>query len=206
MSRTRSISRLVAIPAAIAIAVMALAGCSPTQAGAAATIGNARITTQQLDVKVNDLHKALKGAEPQGAKPAKTVSYVLQTMITNALVAAAAVNNKVTVKPTDVAASRAALEQQNGGAAGLNKLAANQGIAPSQIDSILYSNAAVAGLGKKLLPNGSQAEQQAAVKTYLSKLSKDLNTTVSPRYGVWDDASLSIQPAPASVSSPTPSS
>lgn len=205
MSRTRSTSRLVAIPVAIAAAVLALAGCSPVQAGAAATLGSARITTQQLDTKVNDLHKALKGQEPQNATAAKTVSYVLQTMITNSLIAVAATKNGVTVKPTDVAASRAALEQQNGGKAGLDKLAANQGIAPSQIDTILWSNAAINGLGKKLVPNGSQQQQQTAVKAYLTKLSKDLNTTVSPRYGQWDSASLSIVPTSNSVSSPRPS-
>lgn len=193
-----------AIPVALAAAVLAVAGCSPVQAGAAATLGSGRITTQQLDAKVNDLHQALGGAEPQGTQPAKTVSYVLQTMITNELVAVAAAKNNVTVKPTDVAAQRAALESQNGGKAGLDKLAANQGIPPSQIDTILWSNVAINELGKKLAPDGTQAEQQQSVKPYLSKLSVDLKTTVSPRYGTWDAQTLSIVANPDSLSTPRP--
>jgi peptidyl-prolyl cis-trans isomerase SurA len=197
--------RYVAVPVAIAAALLAVAGCSPQQAGSAATIGSARITTKALDLKVQDLHAALKGAEPQSATAAKTVSYVLQTLITNDLIVVAATKNGVTVKPTEVAAARAALESSNGGKAGLDKLAANQGIPPSQIDSILYSNAAITALGKKLVPNGTAAQQQTAVKAYLVKLSKDLNTSVSPRYGKWDGASLSIVAAPNSVSSARPS-
>jgi hypothetical protein len=205
VSRTWSTRRYVAVPVAIAAALLAIAGCSPQQAGSAATIGGARITTATLDTKVNDLHTALKGAEPQGTSATKTVSYVLQTLITNDLIAVAATKNGVKVKPTEVAAARAALETANGGKAGLDKLAANQGIPPSQIDAILYSNAAITALGKKLVPNGTTQQQQTAVKAYLIKLSKDLNTTVSPRYGKWDGASLSVVPATSSVTKPAPS-
>jgi hypothetical protein len=205
VSRTWSTRRYVAVPVAIAAALLAIAGCSPQQAGSAATIGGARITTKTLDAKVNDLHAELKGGEPQGTTPAKTVSYVLQTLITNDLIAVAAVKNDIKVKPTEVAMARAALENANGGKAGLDKLAANQGIPPSQVDVILYSNAAITALGKKLVPNGTADQQKTAVKAYLVKLSKDLNTTVSPRYGSWDAASLSISPATSSVSNPAPS-
>ncbi len=205
MSRTWSTRRLVVVPITVAAALLAIAGCSPTQAGSAATMGNARITTQQLDTKVNDLHAVLKGAEPQSAKPAKTVAYVLQTMITNRLIFVAAVKQNIKVLPTEVAAARATLESNNGGKAGLDKLAANQGIPPSQVDAILASNAIIQRLGAQLAPTGTTQQRNTAVNKYLSGLSVELKTTVSPRYGAWDSTSLSIVPAPDSVSSPAPS-
>ena len=205
MSRSWSSRHMMAAVVAVAGVALALGGCSPVQAGAAATYGNNRITTTLLDTKVNDLRAALNGADPQGATPARTVSYVLQTLITNDLVMLAGAKEGVQVTPTEVAVQRATLQSQHGGKAGLDKLAAQQGIPPSQLDAILESNLIIQKLGKKLAPSGTAAQQQTAVRVYLTGLSAQLKTKVSPRYGTWDSTTLSIAPVTNSVSTPAPS-
>jgi hypothetical protein len=203
VSRFKLSSRVMTVVVALAGVGLSLSACSPAQAGAAATMGNNRITTSYLNKNVNDLRATLNGANPQGTTAAKTVSYVLQTLITNELIHVAGIDNGITVTPTTVAASRAALEAQHGGKAGLDKLAASQGLPPMQVDTILRSNAIISELGKKLAPTGAAAAQGTAVKDYLSKLSITLKTTVSPRYGTWDAANLQVAPATTGVSSTT---
>ena len=205
MSRIRSMRRFVAVPVAMAAALLAIAGCSPTQAGAAATIGHERITTSQLDATVNNLRGALNGNDPQGSTAASTVTSVLQIMVNDRLFHIAATKNSIVILPTEVASSRATLESQNGGKANFESSAAKNGIPPTMIDTILESNAILNRLGKQLVPKGTSAQQQVALRLYLTKLSAELNTKVSPRYGTWDSTRLAIVPNSNAVSSAAPS-
>jgi len=73
---------------------------------------------------------------------------------------------------------------------------AEQGVAPSQVQGIIRLNIQAQQLGVKLLPNGTPEEQGQAVVTALGDLSNELDVTASPRFGVWDSASLQIGATP----------
>ena len=75
-------------------------------------------------------------------------------------------------------------------------------VAPSQLESIIRLQLQAQDLGIALNPSGSAEEQGRAVFEAAGALSEELQTTVSPRYGTWDPATLALGPTPDDLSAP----
>ena len=85
------------------------------------------------------------------------------------------------------------------------QLAAGQLVPPSRLDEF----ARTVALNEKLLPVVApdvtdQNAQTAALIEVLGELSVELGTGVSPRYGSWDPADLTVALPPNDISSPAP--
>lgn len=184
----------------LAVAGLLLTACGGQTAGSAATFGDQRITEQQLNAEVESILTA-KGQPVDSADPTLT-SQTLSRMLTVALVDELATREGAAVTQGQIDEQRAAYEAQAGGPAEVERIFAEQGIAPSQITAIITLNLQAQALGPILDPHGSAEEQGQAVFAAAAALSDELDTTVSPRFGTWDATSLTVGPMADDLSSP----
>lgn len=187
MTRAR---RLTIVAASAALAVAALAGCSNASAGAAATLGDTRISEQQLATEVQAVQVA-KG-QPANAPDESLTQQTLGRLITMELLDRLTEREGIVVTQGMVDEQLANYEGQAGDRQKLEQLFIEQNVAPSQLESIVRLQVQAQQLGIKLNPRGSADEQGQAVFDAASALSKELQTTVSPRFGLWDPAALRV--------------
>jgi SurA N-terminal domain len=199
MTTTRR-PRLAPIAAVMAAAILLLAACGNADPGTAATVGDTRISEQALGDQVQAILTA-QGQPVTTADEALT-SQTLGRMITLEVVDRLAKKEGISVTQGQIDEQMAAAVAQTGDMAALEKVYAEQGIAPSQIESFVTLNIQAQQLGISLLPEGSAEQQGQAVFDAAVALSEELDTTVSPRFGVWDASRLGLGPAPDDLSTP----
>ncbi|HAN72803.1 MAG TPA: hypothetical protein DCQ36_14600 [Actinobacteria bacterium] len=193
--------RLVLAAAALATAtVVALTGCANQEAGSAVTFTDGRISDSELSEAVADILTA-KG-QSTSTPDAALVQQTLGRMISQRMVSQLAVQEGIEVTQGQVDEMRANYEAQVGGAEALDGVFLRENIAPSQVESVLRLQLEAQELGYVFNPRGSAEEQGLAVFQRASALSEELETTVSPRFGTWDPATLSLGAAPADLSTP----
>lgn len=197
MTRTR---RLTIAVASAAVAVAALAGCSSTTAGAAATIGDTRISEQELASQVQAIQVA-KG-QPANAPDASLTQQALGRLITIELLDRLAAREGVVITQGMVDEQVANYEGQAGDRQQLEQLFLEQNVAPSQLEDIIRLQVTAQQLGIALNPRGSAEEQGQAVFDAASALSTELETTVSPRFGLWDPTALRVGGVSSDLSVP----
>jgi hypothetical protein len=198
--RTSPVRTTIAIAAAALAAAVALTGCANQQAGSAATLGDSRITETTVSDQVQDI-LAAKG-QPVTSVDATLPSEVLRRIITTELVDRVAADNGIVITQGQIDEQYANYEGQTGDQAAVEKLFIEQGIAPSQIESILRLNLQAQAIGIALDPQGSAEQQGQAVLDAVVKKSDELDVTVSPRFGTWDGAAIKVGPVPNDLSTP----
>ncbi|MER5981058.1 SurA N-terminal domain-containing protein [Streptomyces sp. NPDC001857] len=179
------------LSAAIVAAGPLLTACgNEAHPGAAAVVGGQRITVSQLEERVDEVRAAQRAAVPDDARYAQVVARTgtlardtLHGMILDQVLHRAAADAGVTVSRKEVQAMRAGLEQQAGGAKGLETTWLQQyGIPPQRLDDNLRLQLEAQKLAARL---GADTSQPAFWKA-LSKASRDLGVDLNPRYGDWD--------------------
>lgn len=186
-------SRLAAA-ALLATVALVTSACSGAQtAGSAATVGDTRISEQQLADQVSAVLDAQ--GQPAVSDDAALTSTTLTRMITIELVRVLAAQEGVVITQGQIDQQIAAYTEQAGSQEAVDTTFAQQGIAPNEIEDVVRVNLEAAALGPKLLPDGSADEQSQAVFTAVSSLSDDLEVEVSPRFGAWDSANLRVAAA-----------
>jgi hypothetical protein len=188
------------VVAAVLAGGLLVAGCSAPQAGAAATIGDSRITETQLTEQVQAALEAQR--QPVDSANAELTSKTLSRMITVDLVDRLAAKNGIAVTQGDIDQTLAQYDQQAGGRDQVLTVFAEQGVAPSQIEPLVRMNLQAQALGVKLAPHGSADEQGKAVFEAVNVLSDELGVTTSPRFGTWDALGLAVGPSPDDLSAP----
>ena len=188
--------------AALAATVVGVSACGPLHEGAAATVGNTRISVAALNAAVT---KAT--ATPSADAPAdrtSTVQSSLTALIQGDLIADGAKAKGVTVSESDIQAFLATQRQTNGTDAGT---AQANGIALSDLHQAVYEAlllnkliAAVAG------GSTDQTAQQKALTDYLGTVAKQEGISVNPRYGAWNATQFDVVASdPFASSSPAAS-
>ncbi|WP_225837992.1 SurA N-terminal domain-containing protein, partial [Streptomyces sp. NK08204] len=179
------------LTAAIAAAAPLLTACgNDAHPGAAAVVGGQRITVAQLQNRVNEVRKAQRAAVPDEAQYQQVLASTgsltrdtLHNMVLDRVLRRAARDADVTVTRREVQQMRAGLEQQAGGAKGLQMVWLQKyGIAPERLDDNLRLQLEAQKLASKL---GTDTTQPAFWKA-LSKASAELHIDLNPRYGSWD--------------------
>jgi outer membrane murein-binding lipoprotein Lpp len=179
--------------AAVLAAGLFLSGCStPPQAGAAAIVGDSRITQQQLATEVQQILEAQRQPvdSPNEALSQKTLS----RMITIELVDQLAAQNGVVISQGDIDETLSSYDQQVGSREQVESVFAEQDVAPQQIQTLVRMNLQAQALGVKLDPHGSAEQQGKAVFDAAAVMSDELDVTTSPRFGTWNALALSIDP------------
>ncbi|HEY0936725.1 MAG TPA: SurA N-terminal domain-containing protein [Trebonia sp.] len=194
---------------------LVLAACSPVQLGAAAVVGNQRITTSALDTQVASLQTA---AKPYGSAiqlttanmPAAVLSWLIRFQIMDQVAAAKGIT--VTAAQAQAGlASLASVAKQNG-ASSTTELLVHVGVAPPMFPLIGQWEAqqdAFAKLGNNGQEPTSTAQQTAfttAINKAQCSAAQNLNIQVSPQYGRFDYATTSfgVVAAPYTLSKPDP--
>ncbi|MEU0049252.1 SurA N-terminal domain-containing protein [Streptomyces sp. NPDC006184] len=179
------------LTAAIAAAAPLLTACgNDAHPGAAAVVGGGRITVAQLENRVDEVREAQRAAVPDDAQYQQVVSSTssltrdtLHNMILDRVLHRAARDEGVTVSRKEIQQMRAGLEQQTGGAKGLETAWLQKyGIAPERLDDNLRLQLEAQKLAAKLGTDTSRPEFWKA----LSAASRELHVDLNPRYGSWD--------------------
>ncbi|MDT7550981.1 MAG: peptidyl-prolyl cis-trans isomerase [Actinomycetota bacterium] len=136
---TRFPRRLATAPVVAGLGALLLTGCgnSPVRSGAAATVGETRITTTELAGFVKRGLADPQAQQQLGADKPKFQRDSLGRLIKHAVLAEAARELKVTVTPGQIDAKLASFEQQAGGATQLEQQAAQNGIARPDLRSFI---------------------------------------------------------------------
>jgi parvulin-like peptidyl-prolyl isomerase len=129
-------SRRLALCAAAGLAVLTLSGCgdSPVRTGAAATVGDVRIPTTELEQLVTRGLADPQAQQQLGADKPKFQRQTLSRLINHVVLTEAAKEKGVVIPPAAVDAKIAEFEQAAGGAAQLVQSAAQNGIAKEDLN------------------------------------------------------------------------
>ncbi|MFG3319159.1 SurA N-terminal domain-containing protein [Streptomyces sp. NPDC048171] len=179
------------LTAAIAAAAPLLTACgNDAHPGAAAVVGDQRITVSQLENRVDEVRAAQRAAVPDDTQYQQVVAQTgtltrdtLHGMVLDQVLHRAARDAGVTVTRKEVQAMRAGLEEQAGGPKQLETAWLQQyGVAPERLDDNLRLQLEAQKLAESLGTDTSRPEFWQALSKASAKLDVDLN----PRYGAWD--------------------
>ncbi|WP_328560917.1 SurA N-terminal domain-containing protein [Streptomyces coelicoflavus] len=188
--RSRRRSALL-LTAAIAAAAPLLTACgNDAHPGAAAVVGDQRITVAQLENRVDEVRHAQRAAVPDDAQYQQVVARTgtlardtLHGMVLDRVLHRAAQDAGVTVSRKEVQGMRGELEGQAGGPEQLETVWLQQyGVAPERLDDNLHVQLEAQKLAQSLGTDTSRPEFWQA----LSEASKKLDVDLNPRYGAWD--------------------
>ncbi|NEB65251.1 hypothetical protein G3I61_37320 [Streptomyces diastaticus] len=179
------------LTAAIAAAGPLLTACgNDAHPGAAAVVGDQRITVAQLESRVDEVREAQRAAVPDATQYEQVVARTgtltrdtLHGMVLDRVLHRAAQDAGVTVSRKEVQQMRGALEKQAGGPEQLRTAWLQQyGVAPERLDDNLRVQLEAQKLAQSLGTDTSRPEFWQA----LSEASKKLDVDLNPRYGTWD--------------------
>jgi parvulin-like peptidyl-prolyl isomerase len=144
----RAFRARICLATAAASAVVTLSACAPAHPGAAATVGNDRITVAQLQALTNRTLADPSFAATDGSDAAAVQREELTNLINHHLLDLAAQEKGVTVTEGEVGTTISGVLQQEGSQEALDKDAAAHGIAPADVHDYFY----YATLESKLAP------------------------------------------------------
>ncbi|WP_344014050.1 SurA N-terminal domain-containing protein, partial [Streptomyces thermospinosisporus] len=179
------------LTAAIAAAAPLLTACgNDARPGAAAVVGDERITVSQLENRVKEVRAAQREAVPDEAQYEQAIARTgsltrdtLHSMVLDRVLDHAAREAGVSVTPREVQRMRADMEDQAGGAEALERAWLQQyGIPPQRLEENLRLQLKAQKLAEKLGTDTSRPEFWKA----LSEAGKELDVDINPRYGTWD--------------------
>ena len=205
MTRTH---RTAAVLVAVA-ATLLLTACNPAQAGAAATVGDVRITESQVNQSASEALTAAEADAQAAAAGLDSANFLRQTtdrLITSQLLAIAAAEEGITVSQAEI---DAVIAQASNGASAEQfeaQLAAQFAVPPSEVNAFVHDFVLRTKLGVKLDPSGDTTSQRAAADARLVQVADQVGVTVNPRYGAWNPEKATIDGDLNDLSStPTPS-
>ncbi|MFJ4686405.1 SurA N-terminal domain-containing protein [Streptomyces sp. NPDC088789] len=179
------------LSAVIAAAAPLLTACgNDAHPGAAAVVGDQRITVSQLENRVDEVREAQRAAVSDEAQYAQAIAKTgsltrdtLHGMVLDKVLNRAAEDAGVTVTRREIQGLRGELEDQAGGAQALEAAWLQQyGVAPERLDENLRVQLEAQKLAAKL---GTDTSQPAFWQA-LAGASKELGIDLNPRYGKWD--------------------
>lgn len=185
---------------ALSCGVLALAGCSTGGSGQSVVLdsGQAAVSSDfriaQSEV-ADDVSRVLSGlGQPPGEPPAGLASATTERLVQGRLIESLAATKGIELTRTEVEQGLEQLASENGGTEALNELALQAGIPVEALEATVRINLLVTAIGQELGAAGDAQAQGEAARVALSEYSEAIDVAVSPRYGTWDDAQLSIIP------------
>ena len=213
-------TRLAALGAVGLGACAVLAACSPVKLGAAAIVGNQRITVSSLDTQVTNLQAA---AAPYGSQvqltsaqmPAAVLSWLIRFAIEDQVTASAGISVTQAQVQQGIASinSQAASAAEENGFSSAATVLLSLGVSPQMTTALGQYQAQEIAYAQKV--NGGKlpttTAQDNTVTAALTKAqctaAKSLNIQVNPQFGRLDYSQYAVVAAPNTLSQPagTPS-
>jgi len=197
--------KILAITAAVA--TFLLAGCS--QVGAAATVGDTKITQATVQASVDAIlsERAKVDTTQMQLETGSTLNVSqLRFHLLGTLLRELGQELKLNVTKAEIDSRRASILEQVGGEAALPNALVNAGIAPQDLDRYIEAIAYSDKISQKLTAAGVTEDQlgQEIQKLVVAK-AKEIGVTVNPRYGKWDAITADVVAADSAESAVTPS-
>ena len=197
--------KILAITAAVA--TFLLAGCS--QVGAAATVGDTKITQATVQASVDAIlsERAKVDTTQMQLETGSSLNVSqLRFHLLGTLLRELGQELKLNVTKAEIDSRRASILEQVGGEAALPNALVNAGIAPQDLDRYIEAIAYSDKISQKLTAAGVTEDQlgQEIQKLVVAK-AKEIGVTVNPRYGKWDAATADVVAADSAESAVTPS-
>lgn len=181
------------------VASMALVGCAGLgEAGSAATVGDAQVSTQTLASETAAIQVQRGGQS--GAPDSDLTLAVLQRLVITELVGQVATAQGITVTQGEIDASIAEFEAQLGGAEALQAAYLEANVPAEAIEQQVTLSLQVRKLGAALAPDADQNAQEQALVEYVTVYGQQEGIEVSPRFGTWDTTTLTVGPLPSDLS------
>ena len=196
--------KILAITAAVA--TLLLAGCS--QVGAAATVGDTKITQATVQASVDAIlsERAKVDTTQMQLETGSTLNVSqLRFHLLGTLLRELGQELKLNVTKAEIDSRRASILEQVGGEAALPNALVNAGIAPQDLDRYIEAIAYSDKISQKLTAAGVTEDQlgQEIQKLVVAK-AKEIGVTVNPRYGKWDATTADVVAADSAESAVTP--
>ena len=186
-----------------------LAGCSskPQLAGAAAVVGDTRISQSEIAAQANEVLAEVKtspaAANAQAPTAAQLGGMIVDRLVFSELLHQAGEKNLAfAVSAKQVQAFRDEVYAQYGAQAIADQLLFQRGISKANVEGFIEDVLIEQTIMRALAPNGDQNAQSQALRTFLTQEAEALGVKVAPRYGVWDVASSQSVPGDNTLSFP----
>jgi len=195
------------------VSLLVLSGCSngPSHTGAAAIVADETIAQQAVTSELKEVLDQITRSENQGqgTQAGKPDAGMLGQQIVNRLVLSklidrALANLKLTVTDAQVFEFQDGIYSQYGKDKVDAQLLLSQAIPASQVTNFFRLVLSEEAVAKKLAPQGSEEQSNAAFSKYLMTLADQSNISVSPRYGSWSSDQLKVTGFDNALSSAVP--
>jgi SurA N-terminal domain len=202
---------------------VAVAACGTVHMGAAAIVGNQRISSSNLSAEVANLnagyqryHHQIQLQYPVSEMPQQVLAWIIRFRVRDQL----ATREGITVTATQVQQALSSIEasiKEEGETAPLAAVAVENGLPPDMVNDLGQYQAIETKLVDRLdggkLPSASKAQQALENKFNKSQClaAKSLNIQINPQFGALNYSDFSVVAAPSTLSktqstpSPSPS-
>ena len=191
----------------MAVAALLLTGCS--QVGAAATLGDTKITQATVQGSIDSIiseRTKVDTAQMQLQTGEELNRGQLRFHLLSALLREVGKELKITVTKAEIDTRRAAIVTQVGGEEAMPSALVNAGIAPQDLDAYVEAVLFSDKVGQVVLASGVAQDQVGLeIQKLIVDKAKELGVTVNPRYGKWDPEVADIvadDPASSAVTPP----
>jgi hypothetical protein len=198
------VKKILAVVAAVALL---LTGCS--QVGAAATLGDTKITQATVQGSVDSIlaERAKVDVTQMQLETGEALNRSqLRFHLLSQLLRALGEELKIKVTKAEIDTRRASILEQVGGAASLPSALVSAGIAPEDLDTYIEAISLSEKISQALVAAGATQDQvgQEIQKLVVAK-AKELGVTVNPRYGKWNAETADLEASDPASSAVTPS-
>ena len=172
----------------MAVAALLLTGCS--QVGAAATLGDIKITQATVQGSVDSIlaERAKVDTAQMDLQSGEELNRgQLRFHLYRAILRAIGAELKMEVTKAEIDTRRASILDQVGGAEFLPTALVNAGIAPGDLDTYIEIISLSEKISQALTASGV-TEDQIGIETQnlVAAKANELGVTINPRYGKWD--------------------
>jgi len=193
--------------AIIAATALLLTGCS--QVGAAATLGDTKITQATVQGSIDSIlaERAKVDTTQMQLETGESLNRgQLRFHLLSALLRAVGEELKLTVTKAEIDTRRASIVEQVGGVSALPNALVNAGIASADLDTYIEAISISDKISQALVASGVAQDQVGAeLQKLVVAKAKELGVTVNPRYGKWNAETADIQAADPASTAVTPS-
>ena len=192
---------------AAVVATLLLAGCS--QVGAAATVGDIKITQATVQGSVDSIlaeRAKVDTSQMQLETGAALNVSQLRFHLLRILFLELGKELNVTITKAEIDTRRASIIDQVGGEESLPTALVSAGIAPEDLDEYIEVISYSDKISQKLIAAGVTEDQIGfEIQKLVVAKAKEIGVTVNPRYGKWDPTNADVLPADSAESAVTPS-
>ena len=191
--------------ASVAAIALFLTGCS--QVGAAATIGDTKITQATVQTSIDTVMAERTGTDTsqmQLETGEELNRCKIRFHLFAGLLSAAAKDLKISVTKAEIDTRREVIIQQVGGVANLPQALVGAGIASSDFDTYLEAVLNSEKIQQNLTAAGAtEADIATKMQALVVATGKKYKVTVNPRYGVWKSDTAEVVAATTDAVSPS---